>query len=265
MTSAQVTIILPVFNGEATLVRAVESILHQTYPHWKLLVIDDGSTDSTLKLAHSFQDPRITVISDGTRKGIVARLNQGVELVTTPYIARMDADDYSLPERLERQLQFLENNSNINLLGTAIRLVTPDGTTIGKRIFSASHSGIISRPWLKTISIAHPTWCGRTEWFRQWPYHHFFRNEDQELLLRASSSSTYSNLQEPLLEYTIKRNIYQNFQTRLSWLTILVKYYLKRRNYIKLFLGISVFFVKISIDFIHSLIQKLPILKSPKI
>lgn len=265
MPYAQVTIILPVFNGEATLVRAVESILHQTYPHWKLLVIDDGSTDSTLKLAHSFQDPRITVISDGTHKGIVARLNQGVGLVNTPYIARMDADDYSLPERLERQLQFLETNPNIDLLGTAIQLVTPSGQVIGKRIFSTLHSGIISRPWLKTISIAHPTWFGRTEWFRKWPYRHFTRNEDQELLLRASSSSIYSNLHEPFLKYTIKNNFYQKLQTRLSWLVVLVKYYLKRRHYLVLFLSISVFFVKISIDFIHNLTQKLPILKSPKI
>ena len=255
MSVTQVTIILPVFNGETTLARAVESILHQTHPHWKLLVIDDGSTDATLEIAHSFQDSRITVISDGLHKGIVERLNQGVERADTPYIARMDADDFSLPERLEQQLHFLEKHPEIDLVGTAIYLVSPTGEIIGKRIFSTLHSGIVSKPWLKTISIAHPTWCGRTAWFKKWSYQDFSRNEDQELLLRASSSSTYSNLSTPLLEYTFKNNFYQNFQTRLSWLIVLVKYYLKRWQFIELFLGISVFFVKIFLDFLRKLLH----------
>lgn len=255
MSVAQVTVILPVFNGETTLARAVKSIQQQTYPHWKLLLLDDGSTDATLEIAHSFQDCRITVISDGLHKGIVERLNQGVKLADTPYIARMDADDFSLPERLEQQIIFLENTPQVDLVGTAIHLVSPTGEVIGIRIFSTSHSGIVSKPWLKTISIAHPTWCGRTAWFKKWPYQDFSRNEDQELLLRAASSSTYSNISTPLLEYTFKNNFYQSFQTRLSWLIVLVKYYLKRRQIIELFLGISVFFIKIFLDFLRKLLH----------
>lgn len=87
MSHSKVTILLPVYNGAKTLTRAVDSILTQSYMDWTLLVLEDGSEDETLSIAQSFEDSRIQVFSDGLHVGIVSRLNQGILLSKSPYIA----------------------------------------------------------------------------------------------------------------------------------------------------------------------------------
>jgi glycosyltransferase involved in cell wall biosynthesis len=116
-----VSVILPVCNAEKTIERSVSSIINQSFQNWELLLLENGSTDSTpekcLKLSKS--DERIRYYSLEP-KGLVHALNRGILLSKAPLIARMDADDFSLPERLEKQYQFLQNHPETGLISGMI-------------------------------------------------------------------------------------------------------------------------------------------------
>lgn len=259
MSLSKVTILLPVYNGAETLARAIHSILNQTYLDWELLVLEDGSTDNSLRIAQSFGDVRIHVISDGQHRGIVKRLNQGIQLCKSQYLARMDADDIAYPQRLEKQIEFLKANPDIDLVGTAMRVLDDTGRVLGKRIFPISHTQIVAQPWFKTISVAHPTWCGHTRWFQQWLYHDFLHNEDQELLLRAHTKSTYANLSDILVDYYETPSFSKKLITRWNWITVLWSFY-GQNGYVFPFLGgLMTIAIKIFWDLLKTIAYKINI------
>jgi glycosyltransferase involved in cell wall biosynthesis len=199
-----VSIGMPVFNCEKTLNSAVNSILHQTYSNWELILIDDGSKDKTLKIAKSFEDSRIKVVSDGLNKKLPTRLNQSIAMSKGKYFARMDGDDISFPERLQTQVEYLEAHPNIDLLGTGTIIFGEDGQATGKFSGGLTHSEICFCPW-KSFNISHPTWIGKIDWFRS---HHYRENairmEDYDLLLRTYKTSQFACLSDILLGYRIE-------------------------------------------------------------
>lgn len=257
--SPVITIILPVYNGAKTLTRAIDSIIGQTFKDWKLIILEDGSTDDTLTIAQKFRDNRICIISDGLHLGIVARLNQGVQYSESQYIARMDADDVSHPQRLEKQLTFLDNHPNIDLVGTAIRVFDKNSRLLRTHILPISHQQITTQPWLKTLSMAHPTWCGRTEWFQKWQYQEFMRNEDQALLLRAHISSTYANLPDVLLDYYHSPSFTKNLSARWGWITVLWSFYGKKGHILTFTNGLVITTAKIFRDILKIVVYKINI------
>jgi glycosyltransferase involved in cell wall biosynthesis len=196
-----VSIGLPVYNCAVTLDAAVRSILNQTFRDWELLLIDDGSTDETVRLARSYADQRIRVFEDDKHLGLAARLNQAVSLGRGRYFARMDGDDVSYPERLALQVEYLEGHPEIDLLGGGILIVGRCGEALGTRESRTTHEQICGRPWAG-FYLAHPTWVGRMEWFREHPYRpQAVRCEDQDLLLRTYENSHFAALPEIVLGY----------------------------------------------------------------
>lgn len=117
-----IAVIMPVWNGAAHLGAAIESILKQTAKDFEFLIIDDGSTDGTVAMVESYQDPRIRLIRQ-EHAGIVVALNRGVAEARAEWIARMDADDIAYPDRLERQLCLLKRRPGAVLCHTQIRIV----------------------------------------------------------------------------------------------------------------------------------------------
>jgi glycosyltransferase involved in cell wall biosynthesis len=109
---------MSVYNGEKYLREAINSILNQTFTDFELIIINDGSTDDTLKIIKSYKDPRIVLVSR-KNKGLVASLNEGINKAKGKYIARQDADDVSLPNRLEKQLSYIDSGENIVLVSSA--------------------------------------------------------------------------------------------------------------------------------------------------
>jgi glycosyltransferase involved in cell wall biosynthesis len=197
----RVTIGMPIFNCEKTLGMAIRSILNQTYTNWELLLMEDGSSDRTLELARSFVDPRISVFADGAHKGIAARLREAVEMSRGEYFARMDGDDISYPQRLERQIGYLEQHPGVDLLGCSMLIFNADGSALGIRLAPDSHERICRHPWAG-FHIGHPTWMGRTEWFRAHEYDaNAIGAEDQVLLLRSFSTSRFAGLPDILCGY----------------------------------------------------------------
>jgi glycosyltransferase involved in cell wall biosynthesis len=196
-----VTVGLPVLNGEQTIAAAIRSILLQTLLDWELLVFDDGSTDRTLGIVASFQDPRISIISDGIRRGTPFRLNQAIEKGRGKYFARMDADDVAYPRRFEAQVRYLDSHPDVDLVGTSTLLFKGQGEAIGKRNAPARHTEITARPFA-SFPIAHPTYMGRHEWFSKFRYdEEVRRGQDQTLLLRSYRTSRFANLPDILLGY----------------------------------------------------------------
>ncbi len=113
----KISVIMPTYNAEQFLRESIESILEQTYSNFELLVIDDNSKDKTREIINSYDDIRIRIV-DGDRKGLAAALNKGIREAKGEYIARMDADDISLPERFAKQVDYLKAHPEISLLGT---------------------------------------------------------------------------------------------------------------------------------------------------
>lgn len=116
-----ISVILPVYNRADFLPRAIESILNQTYQKWELLILDDGSTDNSLAIAkrYAVRDERIKVFSL-PHNGVISARNKGFDVARGKYIALLDSDDASTPDRLEKQVRYLETHPNITLLGTAV-------------------------------------------------------------------------------------------------------------------------------------------------
>ncbi len=196
-----VSIGMPVYNCAATLGAAIRSILNQTFSDWELLLVDDGSTDGTLDLARAISDPRIRVFADRSHLGLVARLNQVVDLSRGTYFARMDGDDVSYPERLALQREYLEEHPEIDLLAGGVLVFGRDGQVLGTRENRITHQDICRRPWAG-FYLWHPTWIGLTRWFRKHPYcSAAVRCEDQELLLRTYEHSRFAMLPEIVLGY----------------------------------------------------------------
>ena len=198
-----VSIGMPVFNCEKTLDTAVQSIINQTYSNWELIFIDDGSKDKTLEIAKSFRDPRIRVIADGQNQRLPIRLNQAIAASRGKYFARMDGDDFSYPARLQRQVDYLEQHPEIDLLGTAGINFNADGRATGATPWKQSHAEICARPWVG-FPFMHPTWMGKLDWFQKFQYRpNAIGMEDYEIMLRTYQTSRFAALPEILLGYRV--------------------------------------------------------------
>jgi glycosyltransferase involved in cell wall biosynthesis len=114
----KITVLMSVFNGERFLRGAIESILSQTYKDFEFLIIDDGSTDASTNIIASYRDSRIRSLRSERNLGLAASLNQGLASSTGQYVARMDADDISLPNRLARQVGFMQTHPHVGACGT---------------------------------------------------------------------------------------------------------------------------------------------------
>lgn len=143
-TKPLVTIAIPFYNCDQFLDMAICSVINQSYSNWELLLINDGSTDKSLEIALKYKDPRIKLISDGSNKGLIYRLNQSIVLAHGYFYARMDADDIMHPKRIECQVEYMINNPQIDVLGTSYYSINSDnnimyqidiGGYLNKKIF----------------------------------------------------------------------------------------------------------------------------------
>ncbi len=184
-----VSVVLPVHNGAQTIERAIASILSQTFRDWELVVVDDGSTDHTSKILKSIRDPRVKIFSI-PHSGIAKVLNYGIRLSRGLYIARMDADDISLAQRLERQADFLEKNEHIGLVSCKVEHVGDTKRQYGYHHYVAWTNGLIStedmrRARFQDAPFSHPSVMFRKSiFFKHGGYSEASTPEDFELWLR---------------------------------------------------------------------------------
>lgn len=141
MRNALVSVILPVFNAEKYLSQAIESILEQSYTHFELLILNDGSSDRSVEIIQSYSDSRIRFHDSRQNTGLVSQLNKGLQHSAGQYIARMDADDIALPNRLKDQVDFLEQNPSVGLCGCFV-VAFDDRKEYFKSLLPATHDEI---------------------------------------------------------------------------------------------------------------------------
>jgi glycosyltransferase involved in cell wall biosynthesis len=132
MSVPLVTVLVTVLDGERHLRESLDSILGQTFRDFELVVVDDGSTDSTPAVLASYGD-RVTVLRNDENLGVPRAANRGLAMARGRFVARQDADDVSDPERLERQVAFLEAHPEVALVACAYRRIDPQGRVTGKR------------------------------------------------------------------------------------------------------------------------------------
>lgn len=229
-----ITVAMPVYNGGAYLEAAVASIVRQIYPHWQLMLVDDGSTDGAIDALPMLADPRIHVIRDGRNLGLAARLNQIIDQAEGDFIARMDGDDISHPERFARQVQALQQHPTVDLVAARCRTISSNGQLLGLMPFVGTHQEICATPW-KGFYMPHPTWMGRVAWFRRYRYADPapYCCEDQELLLRSYASSTFMALPEELLDYRLRDSLAwrKAWRTRTALGQLQVRHFAQQGQY----------------------------------
>jgi glycosyltransferase involved in cell wall biosynthesis len=201
-----VSVVMPVYNAQAYLAIAIESILSQTFQDFELIAVDDGSTDESLQMLKEFarRDARVYVISR-PNTGIVGALNDGLAAARGVFIARMDADDVALPNRFERQLAYLGANPACVAVGAAVLQIDPDGDPICIQYWAESHEEINRLLLSGGGGLAHPTAMIRAAAIEQaGGYRQEYQwIEDKDLWLRLGEAGLLANLREPLLEYCL--------------------------------------------------------------
>lgn len=136
-----VTVLMAVRNGLPYVTEAVESVLGQTFRDFELVIVEDASTDGTLERLRAFTDPRIRLVCNDSHQGQTRSLNRGLEIAKGRYVARIDADDICLPERLETQVRFLNENPDIALAASRWIGLSPSGKPLGTRGNALSDDG----------------------------------------------------------------------------------------------------------------------------
>lgn len=197
----KISIGIPFFNAELYLADSIKSVINQSFNDWELILIDDGSTDRSLEIAHSFaqKDSRIRIISDGENKKLPARLNQIIEEAKYDYIARMDADDLMHPNRIEKQLHILKNNPDYDLVSSGLVSIDNKNQVKGYRnvdnlIKADGNSN--NTPIIHASILAKKSWYMRNKYSLNFP-----RAEDYELWCRTAKNNDLKIIVSPELLY----------------------------------------------------------------
>lgn len=194
-----VTVGIVFFNCERYLRDAINSVFKQSFSDWKLILINDGSTDGSVLIAEEFvYDERVRLYNDGKNLGLTCRLNFLADICDTEFLCRMDADDIMHFDRLRTQLQVLKENAQIDVLGTNAFIINEKNQVVALREKYSSHDLL-----LNVNSLIHPSVMARSVWFKNNRYDEKFENriQDLELWFRVRNKSTLVYLSKPLLFY----------------------------------------------------------------
>lgn len=203
MSAPKVTVLMPVYNGERFLREAVESILNQTFSDFEFIIINDGSSDHSVEIITSYNDSRINLVHNEKNLGLIATLNKGIDLAKGEYIARMDCDDVSLSERLEKQVSFLAAHPEVGVSGTWCKSIGEGKVKVFRYPDTKEE---VRCSLLFDSPIAHPSVIMRRDAIVTYGLYYnseYPHSEDYELWARASEFFELAVQKEILLFYRI--------------------------------------------------------------
>jgi glycosyltransferase involved in cell wall biosynthesis len=255
-----ISVLLTVYNGSKFLSEAIESILKQSFSNFEFIIINDGSTDNSEEIILSYKDSRIIYKKNPENYGLIKTLNLGFSLVQGEYIARMDADDISHPDRFQKQVQFLNKNSEYGLIGTGVNLLNGEKKT---QLLYHTDDESLKFALAFYCPFIHPSVMIRKSCIEHLEVifdKQFVHAEDYDLWTRLAFLTKMANLPEYLLDYRIhdsqissQHTLHQNELSKSI-----------RKNYLKNYFGEEVeeylFVFKIE-DSGKSLSNKLQIVK----
>ena len=202
MKSPRVSVAMPVYNSEKYVAKAVASILAQTFEDFEFLIVDDGSTDASRAILQEYaaRDRRIKLTSR-PNTGYLVALNEMLRRARGEYIARMDADDVALPERFERQIQYLDDHPECVLLGSRVIIIDPDGDPLREMGDALTHEEI-DNALMNAMGqlVYHPSVMFRRQVVLDLGGYRpeYYLTEDLDLFLRLAEVGRVANLAEPL-------------------------------------------------------------------
>lgn len=198
----KVSVIMPAYNAEKYIAQAIDSILNQTFRDFEFIILNDCSRDSTEELILSYDDPRIVYLKNEENMGVARTLNKGLGYAKGAYIARMDADDIAMPERLEQQVAFLESNPQLIACGSNA-ILFGEVRSEGKTDMPLNDQRIRLRMALSNPFV-HPTMLLRKDALQGVIYDGSFEGrEDYRMWMVLSRKGRMENLPQPLLRYRI--------------------------------------------------------------
>ena len=207
-----ITVLMPVYNGFKYLDEAMKSILNQSFQNFEFIIIDDGSIDDSVKIIKSYDDNRIRLVKNRNNLGQSETLNKGLSLTRGKYIARMDQDDISMPERFKKQLDFMENNSDVDVCGSWVQLMGKYNGIIELE----TQSEEIKISLLTNQNLTHPAVMIRKSTLVKYELNYnptFTIGNDYDLWVRMFDYCSFANLPEPLLKFRMHDNQY----SKIMW------------------------------------------------
>lgn len=201
-----ISVIMPTYNAEKYISTAIESILQQTFEDFEFIIIDDASTDQTYDIICSYHDKRITRIRNQRNLGVAACINKGILIAHSEFIARMDSDDISKPDRFQKQVQFMNANSNLGISGTHMEIIDNKGKVIKEHLKKIGDETIKVSLFFGHTSFAHPSIMMRSRMIDMYHLRYdtaFQYAEDFDLYCRCSSFMAMDNYPECLVQYRI--------------------------------------------------------------
>ena len=199
-----ISVVIPVYNAERYILDALRSVCEQTYQNLQIIVLDDGSTDRSKEIIESVHDKRIELVSRENR-GLIATLNEGIQLSNGTYIARMDADDICSPDRFTHQLAYFEAHGDVGVLFTGLEYIDAAGVTLRKKV-SYENREIKPVELLFGCPVCHPTAMFNMTVLAKTDIRYdpeFDKTEDFELWTRLTSKTKIGILSDVLFQYRI--------------------------------------------------------------
>ncbi len=236
MNNPAISVIMTAYNTEKYIKEAIESILNQTFKDFEFIIVDDGSTDNTRLIIEEYakKDRRIKILYNKKNLGIVKSLNKAIAIAKGKYIARMDSDDVSKLNRLEKQFVFMESNPKVGVCGTNFILINEKGKIIGWKSFPETNEKC-KKAFFFCNPFAHNTVMLRKECFDIFGYYNndFLYAEDLELWMRFGQKYKLYNLQKYLVYYRVHaiNSIFKNQKQMIKATLKARKIALKKYNY----------------------------------
>jgi hypothetical protein len=202
VSAPRVTVVMPVFNGETYLAEAVRSVLGQTLKELEVVAVDDGSRDGSRAILERFAraDRRVRLVVNDQNLGVSESRNTGWRLARAPYIACLDADDIALPDRLFRQVEFLDAHPSVAAVGGGVFTIDANGRRLSMRRYPTK-SRVIRSTLLRHNCLAHSSVTMRRAALEAVGGYRFNSSEDYDLWLRLSERFELANLSEPVSLY----------------------------------------------------------------
>jgi glycosyltransferase involved in cell wall biosynthesis len=197
MVTPRITVLMPVYNAGRFLREAIDSILNQSFRPFELLIIDDASSDNSVSIVESYNDPRIRLYRNAKNLGVAPALNKGIGLASCELIARMDADGISHPQRLQKQFGYMKRNPECALLSTWARIVCDDKNMIR---LERHRSNFYYYNLTFECCMHHPTIMFRKSAVEAVGLYNMPHSEGHDLFWKISTKFKIGNLPEPLVD-----------------------------------------------------------------
>ena len=202
MPQPLISVLMPAYNAEKFINEAIESILDQTYKNFEFIIVDDASSDDTWNIIQKYakKDKRIITLKNKANQKICKTLNKGIEIAKGKYIVRMDADDWSFPDRINKQLKFMELHKNIVISGCSMMICDSKLNPYAVRSYSSENKEL-RKSILRQSPFSHPTIIFKTDIAKKVGGYHKLYSEDIEFYLNLGQYGEFGNIKDSLIKY----------------------------------------------------------------